>query len=187
MADAPAEKKDKDAEKDKGGEAAAGGKKKPPIKVIGLVAVLMIAEAAGVFFIVSATAKKPAAAEAAHIEGLHDVDHDASVEIPLLDEKFQNMQTGGVWIWDAEIILKVKEKNSEYVGTQLENRAAEIKEGVSMIFRRAQHNQLKEPGLETINRQLTAYINKLIGNDGENQPRVDRVMIPKCRGFPANF
>ncbi|MCC6676952.1 MAG: hypothetical protein IT436_07400 [Phycisphaerales bacterium] len=185
MADAPAEKKKKDA--DKGGEPAAGGKKKPPIKVIGLVAVLMIAEAAGVFVIVSATAKKPAAAEAAHIDGLGEADHDASVEIPLLDEKFQNMQTGGVWIWDAEIILKVKEKNSEFVATQLENRAAEIKEGIAMIFRRAQHNQLKEPGLETINRQLTAYINKLIGSDAENQPRIERVMIPKCRGFPANF
>lgn len=185
MSDAPADKKPKEAEKQP--EAAEPAKKKPPIKVIGLVAVLMIAEAAGVFVIVSATAKKPAAAEAAHIEGLDAVDHDASVEIPLLDDKFQNMQTGGVWIWDAEIILKVKEKNSEFVSTQLENRASEIKEGVSMIFRRAQHNQLKEPGLETINRQLTAYINKLIGNDAENQPRIERVMIPKCRGFPANF
>lgn len=168
-------------------EPAAEGKKKPPIKIIGLVAVLMIVEAAGVFFIVSATAKKPAAAEAAHIEGLDEVDHNASVELPLLDEKFQNMQTGGVWIWDTEIILKVKEKDSEYVTGQLENRAAEIKEGVSMIFRRAQHNQLREPGLETVNRQVTAYLNKILGNDAENQPRLERVLIPKCRGFPANF
>lgn len=180
-----ADKKSKEAEK--APESAEPAKKKPPIKVIGLVAVLMIVEAVGVFAVVSATAKQPAAAEAAHIEGIDEADHDASVEIPLLDDKFQNMQTGGVWIWDAEIILKVKEKNSEYVAGQLENRAAEIKEGISMIFRRAQHNQLKEPGLETINRQLTAYLNKVIGHDAENQPRIERVMIPKCRGFPANF
>lgn len=185
MADA-AEKKEKEAGKEKPADAAPA-KKKPPIKVIGIVAVLMIAEAAAVFVLASATAKKPAAAEAAHIEGLDSVDHDAPVEIALLDDKFQNMQTGGVWIWDCEIILKVKSKNEEFVTEQLEKRAAEIKEGVSMIFRRAQHNQLKEPGLETINRQLTAYINKLLGTDAENQPRIDRVLIPKCRGFPANF
>jgi len=180
MADAAAEKKDQGAE-------GAGAKKKPPIKVIGLVAVMMIVEAVGVFVLVSATAKKPAAAGAAEIVGLNEVDHNAAVEIPLLDEKFQNMQTGGVWIWDTEIILKVKEKNAEYVAEQLEKRAAELKEGVAMIFRRAQHNQLREPGLETINRQLSAYMNKLLGNDAENEPRVERVLIPRCRGFPANF
>lgn len=187
MSDAPADKKEKDAGKEKPAEGQAPAKKKPPIKVIAVVAVLMVVEAAAVFFLVGATAKKPASAEAAEIHGVDDVNHDDAVELPLLEDKFQNMQTGGVWIWDVEISLKVKQKNEEYVAEQLEKRAGEIKEGVAMIFRRAQHNQLKEPGLETVNRQLTAYVNQLLGSDAENKPRVERVMIPKCRGFPANF
>ena len=68
----------------------------------------------------------------------------------------------------------------------LENKAAEIKEGVAMIFRRAQHSQLKEPGLETINRQISAYVNQAIGKDAEGHERVVRVVIPKCRGFPGD-
>jgi flagellar basal body-associated protein FliL len=147
---------------------------------------MMIAEAVGVYVFVGATGAHPQAAAAHTIQGADQADLDASVELPLLEEKFQNMQTGRAWIWDTEIVLKVRAKNQAFVTKELESRMAEVKEGVSLIFRRSPHSQLKEPGLETINRQLTAYLNQVLGKDPDGKDRLERVVIPKCKGFPAD-
>jgi flagellar basal body-associated protein FliL len=71
------------------------------------------------------------------------------------------------------------------VNKVLETRAAEMKEGISMIFRRAQHTHLREPGLETLNRQLTSFLDSVFGKDAEQKSRIERVVIPKCKGYPA--
>lgn len=165
-------------------EAAPAPAKKSPVKAIAVVAALMVAEAAVVYMFVGKTG--PQAAVAHEVKGLDQPDEHATVEIPLMEEKFQNMQTGRVWIWDTEVVLKVRSRHEAFVTRQLESRAAEIKETLSLIFRRAQHNQLKEPGLETINRQVTAALSELIGKDPEGKDRIERVVIPKCRGFPAD-
>ncbi|HYF14962.1 MAG TPA: hypothetical protein VD971_07825 [Phycisphaerales bacterium] len=164
---------------------AAPAKKKPPLMLIGAVAGIMVVEGAAVYFVASATGPKSAAAEIQTGHG-EEEDHDATIEVPLLEDKFQNMQSGRPFIWDTSIVLKVREKDQEVVVQTLEKKAAEVKEGVSLIFRRAPHTQLVEPGLETLNRQLHAYLNKLVEKDAEGKPRIQRVLIPKCKGFAAD-
>lgn len=214
MADAPA-KPEAEA------PAAAPAKAKPPIKVIGIVAGIMILEAAGVFFAVSKLGNKPAEAAAKSIHGAKPAaegegggehgekpkaekgeggggehgggegggevakDPETPVELPLVSEKFQNMTAGTAWMWDAEIVVQVKAKNEKLVKDKIKSREAEVKEGVSLIFRKATLNQLKEPGLETLNRQIMAFIGKLVEPDAEGNTRIERVLIPKCRGFPT--
>jgi flagellar basal body-associated protein FliL len=173
MSDAPAKPADATAPK-KGG----------PMGAI-IVAAIMVVEGAGVFMVARMTSPKSAEAVVT-VEGDHGEDANATVEIPLIEERFQNMQTGQVWIWDTEIVLKVKSRNADAVNKVLETKAAEIKEGVAAIFRRAQLNQLKEPGLETLNRQLITFLFQMTGKDAEGHERIDRILIPKCRGFPAN-
>jgi flagellar basal body-associated protein FliL len=175
--------------KEEGGAAAdaAPAKKGLPIKTIAIVVVVMIVEAIAVFAVVGMSSKKPVEAEAKELHGEDHADKEAQVEIPLIEEKFQNMSTGRVWVWDTSVVIKVKKKNEEFVTHQLEARDAEFKEGLSMIFRRAQHSQLKEPGLETLNRQLLAFVNHALGPDAEGVNRVERVLFPKCKGFPADF
>lgn len=170
-----------------GTPSAAPAKKGPPIKMIGIVAVVMVLEAIAVMAVVGMSAKKPTEAQAKELHGEAHADQEAQVEIPLIEEKFQNMSTGRVWVWDASVVLKVKKKNEEFVTAQIEARDAEFKEGISMIFRRAQHSQLKEPGLETLNRQLLAFVNNALGPDAEGVNRIERVLFPKCKGFPADF
>jgi hypothetical protein len=165
---------------------AKPAKKGLPIKTVGIVAGLMIGEAVGVFLFVSATGPRPQSAGAQTIHGAEQADLDATVELPLIDDKFQNMQTGRAWIWDTEIVLKVRTRNQDYVSKELERRHAEIAEGIALIFRRSPHSNLKEPGLETVNRQLTAYMNQVLGKDAEGKERLERVVIPKCKGFPAD-
>lgn len=180
-----------DAEKKPEGAApAAEGeaeKKKGGSKTMIVIAAIMVIEGAAVYFIVSALGHAPGGAEAHQVEGGGEAAQANSlVEIPLIADKFQNMSTNNVWLWDASIVLKVKKKHEEEINTMLEERNAEIKEGVAMIFRKATHNQLREPGLETLNRQLSSFIGKIVGNDHEGNPIIERVLIPSCRGFQAD-
>jgi flagellar basal body-associated protein FliL len=165
-------------------QPATPPKKSLPVKTLGVVAVLMVAEAAGVIMFLGYSGSRPQKAEA-HLESGDAADHEAQVEIELIADKFQNMQTGKIWVWDVEVYLKVKAKNKDFVEKELARRSAEIKEGVAQLMRRAQSSQLKEPGLESLNRQLGAYIGKVLGNDPDGNSRFERVLIPKCRGFPT--
>jgi len=176
-----------EAKSDKKAPEEAGGapKKKPSIKLLGIVASVMVLEAVGVYVVVGALGHKPESAEAKHVEGGHG-DHAAGeelVELPLVDDKFQNLSSGTTWMWDCALVIQVKKKNEDYAGALLKSRGAEIKEGISMIFRKATLNQLKEPGLETINRQVAAFVSTIIEPDKEKVARVERVLIPKARGF----
>lgn len=181
MADADKKKAEKPAAAPPAAEAPA--KKKPPIKVIAIVAGLMAVEAAGVYFFVGMTGGQAKTAEA-HVEGADHAAAQETVELPLVDEKFQNMQTGNVWVWDMAIVLKVKSKYEAAISEDLEKRKAEINEGISQIIRRAQHSQLREPDLTTINRQVAAYLETVIKPDeGTGHSRIDRILIPKCKGL----
>ena len=160
-------------------------KKSGPLKMIIVVAVMMILEGAGVFFLVSSMGG-PDMVEATELEGLEGTGEEAPVEIALVEERFQNMQTGRVWEWRVEIFLRVRQKNVDEIVAIQERDAATIKEGVAMIFRRANDRHLREPGLETITRQLTTYLNEIFGLDPDGLPRIDRVIIPECKGFPAD-
>jgi flagellar basal body-associated protein FliL len=168
----------------KNGEAAPqkGGL---PIKMLGIVGVIMVVQAAGVYMLAKSTAPQAASAAEAHLSHADQTDHEEMIELLIVEDRFQNMQTGRVWVWDVDIVLKVRAKNEEAVTKVMEARAAEITEGVSMIFRRAHPTHLREEGLETLNRQLLAFLDGVFGKDAENKSRIERVVIPKCKGFPA--
>ncbi|MBX3362091.1 MAG: hypothetical protein KF912_05640 [Phycisphaeraceae bacterium] len=161
-------------------EEKAAKKKGLPLPIV--VGALMAVEGIAVFAAVKMMSA-PAKSEASEIDGGHAAAEAALVELRLVEDRFQNMQTGRVWLWDVEIFLKVKAKHEDHVAFVLQARSAEIKEGVSMLFRRASHAQLKEPGLETMNRQLTAYMAEVMGTDPNGDPYIARVLIPRCKGM----
>lgn len=170
-------------------EAAPAGdapKKKGSMKLVGIVGGAMVLEAAALFMVLGATSSKPRGANAAELQGHDAAAEEKTVELPLLEEEFQTMQGTQIWIWDTSMVLQVKKRNEKFVSDQLEARSAEIHEAVAQMFRRASPNQLREPGLETLNRQVTAFLNKLLEKDSEGHERVEKVLIPKCRGFFAN-
>lgn len=157
--------------------------KKSPVMMIAVVAVVMILEAVGIFAVVGMTGGGAGNASAQSLQEHGHDDSNEFVELPLVADRFQNMQTGKTWIWNAEIVLRVKRKHEAAVSEAVQAKSAEILEGISMIFSRAQLSQLKEPGRQTINRQITAFMNKTIGPDADDQARVDRVLFPKFVGF----
>lgn len=171
-------------------EAAPPKKKGGGVKIIGAVAVLMIAEGAGLFL---ALKGGPAKTEASEVHPNLEEDHSQQKEeVVVVEDQFQNMQTGSVWIWDVAIYAEVKSVHSEQLQEILERRSGAVREGISQIFSRAQHAQLKEPERLTLNRQISAFLSKLLEEEvptaeaGEKDKLIERILIPKCRGFPAN-
>lgn len=160
-------------------------KKGGGLKVMVIVAVLMLAEAGGLFVLIKGMGG-PSAADASQLEGLEGTGEEAPVEIMLVEDRFQNMQTGRVWEWRTQIYLRIRQKNISEINRVMERDAASIKEGISMIFSRAQDRHLREPGRETLIRQLTTYLNEVFGLDADGLPRIDRVIIPELKGFPAD-
>src|SRR5262245_57166335 len=143
-----AENKKPDEKKKEGAapvpEAAAPSppKKKGGIKILGIVGAVMLVEAAGLFFAL----KGPAKSEASEVHPkLTDDPGLKKEEVLVVEDQMQNLQTGSVWIWDVAVYAEVKVKNSERLKEILKRRSAAVREGISQIFSRAQHAQLKEP------------------------------------------
>ncbi|MEQ8317433.1 MAG: hypothetical protein RIE77_07590 [Phycisphaerales bacterium] len=173
-----------EAPKDTENAEAPEGKKGPSIKLLAVIAAIMAVEGVGVFLFITMMSGGPKDAAAEIVS--EDEDPEALVEVLLTDEQYQNMTSNQVWIWEAQIFLKVRRKNQDYVQKQLEQRTAEIQEGITQIFRRAKLTELREPDFRTGSRQLTALINDVFGNDADGLPRVERLVIAKLRGFPRN-
>lgn len=161
-------------------------KKGGGLKLIIVVALIMVLEGGAVAFLVSSMGG-PSAADASQLELLEGTGEDAPVEIGLIEDRFQNMSTGHVWEWRVKIVLRAKQKNVNFIEKIKARDNATVTEGIAMIFRRAHDRHLREPGLETITRQLTTYINEVFGTDPDGIPRVDRVIIPECKGFRADI
>jgi flagellar basal body-associated protein FliL len=168
-------------------EATAEAPKKGGMKTIIIVAAIMIVEAAAVFGIMKFTMGSNTNAQSAELEGEEENDRERPVEIELVRDKFQNMSTGRVWQWEVHVFLRVRNKNVERVEAEKEKRRNEIEEGVARIIRSAQDRHLREPGLESITRQLNQYVNEVFGYDQAGIPRVERVIIPKCMGAPMDY
>ncbi len=168
-------------------EANAEAPKKSGMKTMMIVAAIMVVEAVAVFGIMKFTMGSSTSAQSAQLEGEEENDRERPVEIELVRDKFQNMATGRVWQWEVHVFLRVRNKNVERVEAEKEKRRNEIEEGVARIIRSAQDRHLREPGLESITRQLNQYVNEVFGYDQAGIPRVERVIIPKCMGAPMDY
>ncbi|MCB9848443.1 MAG: hypothetical protein H6814_08525 [Phycisphaeraceae bacterium] len=177
MADDDAQKNDQtDGSKEKSGKIG--------LKTIVLVVGLLGVEAAVVG--VAMTMWAGPGEVQAEIVTTDDAAAENVHELMIVSDRFPNHQSGKIWLWDTEIQIQVKQKNLDYVQRVLEERNAEIKTGISTLWRNAHHRHLTEPNLETMTRQLTEYLSSVFGEDADGQPRVYKVLIPRCVGLPGD-
>ena len=69
----------------------------------------------------------------------------------------------------------------------LEQRSAEIREGMLQIIGKARHTQLTEPEKQTLTRQIASFLERLDGMTVEGKSVIERVIFADCRGFPTNY
>jgi len=154
-----------------------------PIKTIGVVGTVMILEAVGIFMLMKAVKPKQAHGEVNPAQVVN-AEGEKTVELKVVDDKFQNLQSGKVWLWDLSVFVVTKQKNKDLVEKRLAQRANEITEEFTRIVGKSQHAQLKEPERQTLNRQFSAVVSKLFEANEKGESPIERVIIPKCRGFP---
>ncbi|MEL6328641.1 MAG: hypothetical protein AAFR38_03185 [Planctomycetota bacterium] len=175
------------AEGENATESAPQSKPGLPLKMIVVVGGLMLVEAVAVMGIMVFTAGGSTSAGELAIEGAEAADREQPVEVELTKGRFLNLSTGRAWQWQAEIYVRVRKKNVDKISSEIERRRVEIDEGVSEIFARAQERHLREPGRETLKRQMLAFAVEVFGADSNGVPRVDEVMIVNYRGSPIDY
>jgi flagellar basal body-associated protein FliL len=112
-------------------------------------------------------------------------DKKSPVEIPVIDFRAPNKQTGRTYLYDVSIYVVAKQENSDEVKGLITNHAQLIQDRIRTIIAQSDPDKLgggSEPGLETLRRQIKYQLDQIVG-DG----LIDEVLIPRCIPYRADF
>ncbi len=165
----------------------AADKKKLPIRTIAVVMVMLLVEGAAIVGIMTLFGGPSEVVAQPGLFGEATSPELQPVEIQIINEKLTNSASGRIFIYDTEIQILTQERHRATVQSVMDNRLASIRTGVSRIFAAAEHSYFAEPGLETLTRQVTEFLQTIFPEDGEGNEMVTSVLIPKCMGFPADY
>lgn len=114
-----------------------------------------------------------------------EVDPNGQAEIVAIEMRAPNKLSGRTFLYDVSIYVSVKNANLEAVKTQLEARKALISDRVRTIIAQSDPSKLdggKEPGLETLRRQVKYQLDEMLGPG-----LIDEVLVPRCIPYRADF
>lgn len=198
---------DKDEKKDRKPEAAtdkhdekkpAGLLTKTPVLIGGVMLVEAVVLFAGFKFLMGgspSTATGATLVEEGHGEGDDghggastggaSTDKSRLVEVPLLDMRAPNKRDGRTFLYQVKIVVVTRAGNEEKVKTLIKEREALIRDRVRTIIAQSDPDRLgggKEPGLETLRRQVKHQLDEIIG-----EGVVEEVLVPDCIPFRTDF
>jgi flagellar basal body-associated protein FliL len=209
MADKPAaatEKKPAQAEEKKAGagKGEAKGKggggvlTKTPVVIGAVMLVEAVVLFAGFKFLgggprnagAEVTLDKDAAVAAGGEKGDHKAteagkDHKDTVEVPVVDIRAPNKQSGRTFLYDVSIFAVTKSDAQDKAKDLISSREALIKDRVRTIIAEMDPDKLgggSEPGLETLRRQVKFQLDDILG-DG----LVIEVLVPRCMPFRTDY
>lgn len=171
-------------------QAAAGGeegKKKglPLIPIITVLAVLVIEAVVIVAMFMLSGGPSEVTAEPGVVDAAQQGEEHA--ETLVISGKFQNTKSGRSYMYDTQIYVVVKQKHLEEVEAKKEAMQASITKDITTIFRRAEPSHLREQELSTLTRQVAASLNDRFGNDPNEEPYIEEVLITKCMEFSSDY
>ncbi len=168
-----------------------GGKKK--FAIIGLISGVMIVEGVAIFvatrFLAGST---PVPASAAGLEGGGGFGeagkgHGAppaptEKEVVVAQFRAMNDRTGRNIIYDVKVYGRVAGDKVEPVQKLVEEKKATIEDRMTKVIRAADPQFFKEPGLETLRRQIKHEVDAALGeNNG-----VQEILIPSLMWYSAD-
>lgn len=113
------------------------------------------------------------------------VDPESRAELLAIEMRAQNKLSGRTFLYDVSIYVGIRQKNAEKVKAILEARKALISDRVRTIIAQSDPAKLdggKEPGLETLRRQVKFQLDEIIGED-----LIEEVLVPRCIPYRADF
>ncbi|WP_432799466.1 hypothetical protein [Poriferisphaera sp. WC338] len=160
---------------------AEAPKKKMPIKTfIAVFAVLLIEAVAITAVFMLSGSPDPVTADSAAID--EAANGEKSMEMLLVQDKFQNTRTGRAYLYDAAINIVIKNKNEGAVTEIIDANKARIEADISNIYRKAEPAHLMEFELSTLKRQIMSVLTNRFGMDPEdNEPYIHEIVMRQKR------
>jgi len=118
-------------------------------------------------------------------DGSAPADAKKTIEVPVVDIRAPNKQSGRMFIYDVSIFAVVKSTAADQVKQMIADREALIKDRVRTIIAESDPDKLgggSEPGLETLRRQMKFQLDEIVG-DG----MIDEVLVPRCMPFRTDY
>ncbi len=142
-------------------------KPKSRMKPLIVVGALMLAEGAGIFGVMKFFGSPPESSIAAQDDAaLQDsLNLDKEVEIDLCELEAFNRKEGRLYVYSIKLSALVDAQNVGKLNRFVKARAASINDRVQVVIRSADPQQLNDPSLETIKRQILFELNNLLGGE----------------------
>lgn len=185
-----------------GGGGAGGLMSRTPVMIGGVMLLEAAVLFAGFKFLIGGSPKSADAVEiatgdaAAHGAGGGDahggggagdapVDRKKQIEIPVVEFRAPNKQSGRTFIYDVAIFAVTKSDNEQKVKDTIKAREALIKDRVRTIIAQSDPEKLEggsEPNLDTLRRQVKCQLDDIIG-----EGIVEEVLVPRCIPFRTDY
>ncbi len=183
MADEEKKKQAEGAEEES--DAPAPKKRKLPMTAI-LIAGITIVQAVGFFFaakMFGVGANEVVAGENESVIDDTTPNTPNTIEIAIV-KKFRapNTKKGALYIYDLDVVAKVRGFDSERVNKLVEDRQGELSDAIARIVRNAEPRVLDEPELKTLRLQLRQAIGEIAGDE---EPFV-QIFVPRCVPIKSN-
>jgi flagellar basal body-associated protein FliL len=120
-------------------------------------------------------------------EGEHAVleNPNERVEVPLIAGRYPNSKRGRTYIYDTEVYLVTLAKDQSMLESMIKKMTAQISSDIRTIISRSEPNQLLEPSLGGVKRQIKAAMDERLGYDAEGHSRVLEVVVTRFTQFRA--
>jgi flagellar basal body-associated protein FliL len=112
-------------------------------------------------------------------------DRKRPIELPLLEFRAPNKQSGRTFIYDVSIFVITRGEFEERVKATINDRKALIQDRVRTIIAQCDPEKLgggSEPGLETLRRQVRHQLEEIIG-----EGMIQEVLVPRCIPFRTDY
>ncbi len=153
-------------------------------RMIGIVAAILVIEAAAILFLVNLTGGPTAAQADESPLALLEMADDRIVEVQVLGARLPNAKVGVTYLYDTEVYVQVRKKQEGRVTDHLDQFGNEIKAEISAIWKAADPSHFQEARLETLTRKLLVLLNDRFGNDPETgEPVLEKCVIVMGTGF----
>lgn len=157
--------------------APAGGRGRA--MQLAIIAILMVGEGVGVFFIANALHDSPDSALAGDVDAVEAAAATPGpgdlVEVEMAECRPGNSSSGKFITLQIKVSALVGSDDEELAKGLAKDKRARIRDRVNYVIRSAQINHLNEPGLETIKRRLRHELDLLLEVEG----LIKEIVIPE--------
>ena len=179
-------------------ETSAGGRKGGRLMLFGLVGGLMLVEGVAIFFATrflggpspamgsldshAAPTGGEGGAEGEHGGHASEPARSGAKEIVIAEVRAMSDRSGQNIVYDAKVCARVDGSRSDKVQKVLEEKKATVEDRLTRVIRSADPQYFKEPGFETLRRQIKHELDGLVGDP----QAVTEVLLPSLMWYNAD-